>query len=233
MQFDQSFFATGIQKLAGVDEVGRGPLAGPVVAAICTLPARASFKHLNDSKRLSASMREHLALEIQNYPGASWALGWVSAFDVDQFNAHAASLIAMCLALSKLPEKPDYLLIDGKFYLHHQKQVVPKISRDRCRPIVRGDQFSQVIAAASVLAKVARDRYMRDQNRHWPEYGFDRHKGYATREHVRALNKFGISPLHRRSFGPVQRAEIKRKSQDVSQPDARTARCALISSVEL
>lgn len=191
--------------------MGRGPLAGPVVAAICSLPAKVYFQGLDDSKRLTERVRERLSLEIRDCREARWALGWVDVAEIDRYNIHAASLLAMSLALSNLPELPDHLLIDGKFDLHRQGHCAPIIAREHCSPLIGGDRLSQVIAAASVLAKVARDRYMQERDREYPHYGFARNKGYATQEHLQALENWGASPLHRRSFGPVREAVETRK----------------------
>ncbi len=202
-EFDQAFFDGATTRLAGVDEVGRGPLAGPVVASACVMPAGIQIHQLDDSKRLSPVQRFALNRQIREHPQIAFALGWVPAEEIDASNIHLASLKAMGLAIDDLGDVPDALLVDGRFLPGFQGAVSSKIPRHRCQALICGDGRSQVIAAASVLAKVARDAYMTEQDQRWPEYGFARHKGYATPQHLEALARWGPCPLHRQSFRPI------------------------------
>ena len=181
----------GFNRVAGADEVGRGCLAGPVVAASVVLNPYRRFPGLRDSKLLSAKQREHLFTEITE--SSEWAVAEVSPEDIDRLNVHRASLDAIRRALMTLVPRPDFALIDG---FSVPELVVPH------RRIVAGDRKCAVIAAASVVAKVTRDRLMAELHQRDPRYGFDRHKGYATRMHLDALARFGYSPAHRRSFRP-------------------------------
>ena len=181
--------------MAGVDEAGRGPLAGPVVAAAVILDRKRVISGLADSKTLSEFQR--LGLDDAIRAGAlSWALGRAEVEEIDNLNILQASLLAMRRAVESLPVKPQRCLIDG----------------NRCpdllcpaEAIVRGDRLIPAISAASILAKVDRDREMVALDERYPGYGFARHKGYPTRAHVQALQELGVSPIHRRSFGPVRR----------------------------
>lgn len=181
----------GFGRVAGADEVGRGCLAGPVVAAAVVLDPRRRLSGLRDSKLLSAKQRERLYADIVD--SASWAVAQASPKDVDRLNVHRASLDAMRRALMALVPHPDFALVDG-FCV--PELVIPQ------RGIVGGDRRCAAIAAASVVAKVTRDRAMVELHRRDPRYGFDRHKGYATQLHLRAVARFGYSDAHRRSFRP-------------------------------
>ncbi len=182
--------------IAGIDEAGRGPLAGPVIAAAVILDPARPLAGLNDSKLLSARQRERLEREIQ--AGAlAWALGRAEVEEIDSLNILQATLLAMQRAVAALDPAPRRALIDG----------------DRCprlgcpaQAIVKGDQKVGAIAAASILAKVARDREMEALDALYPGYGLARHKGYPTRDHVEALRRLGASPVHRLSFRPVREA---------------------------
>ncbi len=187
--------------LAGVDEVGRGPLAGPVVAAAVAMPCRVAERQfagewhaLTDSKRLSGADRERFCASILAHPEITVGLGWVSAEDVDELNVLYATYRAMALALRSLPVCPDHALVDG---LPVQGLPCPS------QAVVRGDAQSLLIAAASVVAKVHRDRHMDELGLRYPAYGFRRNKGYGTAAHVEALLRVGPCPEHRRSFRPV------------------------------
>lgn len=208
-QFDQSYFNVSTSSLAGVDEVGRGPLAGPIVAAVCAMPPGIVLNGLDDSKKLNPNKRSELNLLIRGHSQIAFAFGWVSALEIDASDIHIAALVAMALALKNLQAAPDALLVDGRFLPHRQTSMPVHIAQNRCTSLIRGDGRSQVIAAASVLAKVARDAYMVEQDRHWPQYGFAQHKGYATRQHLDALSAFGPCPLHRQSFRPVKTAQLE------------------------
>jgi ribonuclease HII len=180
--------------VAGVDEAGRGPLAGPVVAAAVILHARGSWDGLDDSKRLAPETRERLFARVLNEARAfSWAV--LGPREIDRINIRRASLEAMRRAVARLAVTPQLVLVDGL-------DPVPELTYEQ-RAIVDGDASVLSIAAASVVAKVVRDRIMSRLDRVWPRYGFARHKGYGTPEHLAALAIFGPCPLHRYSFAPV------------------------------
>lgn len=183
----------------GVDEAGRGPLAGPVVAAAVILDPLNPIEGLNDSKKLSAKRRERLAVEIRE-KSIAWAVAESSVEEIDRINILQASLLAMCRAVEALRVKPKRVLVDGN--------RCPKLD---ClvEAIVGGDGSVASIAAASILAKTVRDAGMLRLHADYPGYGFDRHMGYPTAQHIRALEEHGVSPLHRRSFGPVARLLAK------------------------
>lgn len=180
--------------VAGVDEVGRGPLAGDVVAAAVILKNPAP-QGVTDSKALSAGRRETLAETIR-LEALCWALGRASVTEIDEMNILQASLLAMRRAVEGLTLQPSLVLVDGN--------RLPRWSYE-ARAIVKGDQTEPAIGAASILAKVQRDREMLALHEQYPGYGFDRHKGYPTKAHITALEALGVSPVHRRSFGPVKR----------------------------
>ncbi len=179
--------------VAGVDEVGMGPLAGPVVAAAVVLPDRVDLPGLDDSKRLAPPVRERLARAIREQAVALW-LATVSPAEIDRRNIYRAGLEAMRRAVEGLGRTPDHVLVDGR--------EVPRLAVPQTR-IVGGDRSDGSIAAASIVAKVHRDALMVRLERRYPGYGFARHKGYATREHLEALLRLGPCPAHRRSFAPV------------------------------
>jgi len=181
--------------LAGVDEAGRGPLAGPVVAAAVVLSASCPIDGLADSKTLSASRREALAGQIRAQATA-WALGMASVEEIDRLNILQATLLAMQRAVQGLGMTPDLVLVDGN--------RAPQLSCP-VRTVVRGDALIKSISAASILAKDARDAILQNLDAEYPGYGFAIHKGYPTAAHQRALEALGPSPVHRRSFGPVRR----------------------------
>lgn len=195
MVYENRVKARGYRCIAGVDEVGRGPLAGPVVAAACVLPPSAVFLGIDDSKRLTALERARLYQEIMSFPGVQIGIGIVSELIIDQINILQASLQAMAIAIANLQEQPDYLLVDGR--------ELPPVIIDG-EAIIKGDCLSQSIMAAAVVAKEIRDALMVQYHQQWPEYGFQRHKGYATKAHVMALRKSGPCSIHRRSFAPVK-----------------------------
>ncbi|MGE3482274.1 MAG: ribonuclease HII [Gammaproteobacteria bacterium] len=188
-------FEIGVELLvAGVDEAGRGPLAGPVVAAAVILDPNRPIAGVNDSKLLSAPRRLRLEAAIQAQ-ALAWALGRAEVEEIDRLNILQATLLAMQRAVAALDPAPRRALVDG----------------DRCprlacpaQAIVKGDQKVAAIAAASILAKVARDREMEALDALYPGYGLARHKGYPTRDHVEALQRLGVTPIHRRSFAPVR-----------------------------
>ena len=183
----------GFVRVAGVDEVGRGCLAGPVVVAAVVLDPTSRITGLRDSKLLTATARDRLFDEIVTH-AAAWTLAVAHPHEVDQLNVHRASLQAMQQAVTQLVPLPDFVLVDG-FRIPYL--FIPQ------RPVVKGDRKCSVIAAASILAKVTRDRQMQELHAQDPRYGFDRHKGYATRAHLAAVARFGYSAVHRRSFRPA------------------------------
>lgn len=182
--------------IAGVDEAGRGPLAGSVVAAAVILPPQHPIDGLMDSKQLSESQRDNLELEIKQH-AIAWSVAQASVTEIDQINILHASMLAMQRAVQALPVTPGKALIDGN--------RCPELSCP-CEAIVKGDSLVECISAASILAKVARDRMMYALHKLHPDYGFDRHKGYPTRAHFSALETFGVLAEHRRSFAPVRAA---------------------------
>lgn len=184
--------------ICGVDEAGRGPLAGPVFAAAVILSDTCSLEGLADSKRLSAKQRTRLFPQIQAQ-SVSWAIAHASVEEIDLLNILQASLLAMRRAVEHLAIVPREILVDG-----NRAPSVPM----PVRTIVRGDATVPAISAASILAKVARDRCMDELHEQFPQYGFDRHKGYGTAAHMEALERWGASAVHRRSFAPVRRVVL-------------------------
>lgn len=182
--------------LAGVDEVGRGPLAGPVVAAAVILDPERPIAGLADSKKLSEKRREQLAAEIEAR-ALAWALGRAEVEEIDRINILQASLLAMQRAVQALSVAPAMALIDGN--------RCPALACP-ARAVVKGDSRVAAISAASIIAKVSRDREMVALAQAYPGYGLDGHKGYPTKMHVEALQRLGVTPIHRRSYAPVQRA---------------------------
>ena len=180
--------------IAGVDEAGRGPLAGPVIAAAVILDPAHPIAGLADSKTLSASRREQLAAEIRAH-ALAWALGRAEVAEIDQINILQASLLSMRRAIEALPIAPEQALVDGKH--------VPAGLTCPCQAIIKGDATVAAISAASILAKTARDAELRELHDRYPAYGFAQHKGYPTAAHREALRRFGPCPEHRRSFAPV------------------------------
>lgn len=184
----------GRSPVAGIDEAGRGPLAGPVVAAAVILPRGCCPPGLDDSKKVPVARRETLAAVIRE-AAVAWAVGLASVEEIDRINIHQATFMAMRRALAGLVVQPQHLLVDG----YRLPDVpVPQTA------VIHGDAQCAAIAAASILAKVARDRMMAEYHRLYPQYGFDRHKGYPTAAHLRALAALGPCPWHRRSFAPVK-----------------------------
>lgn len=187
----------GYQNIAGVDEAGRGPLAGPVVAAACVIPCDVVFPGVNDSKQLTPEARSDLYEIISKNERVYYSIGIITHHVIDRVNIYQASILAMLQAINSLAVKPDYMLVDGLKLPH------PDIP---CLKIIGGDGLSQSIAAASILAKVTRDRLMIEYHKQWPQYGFDQHKGYATPQHYEAIEKHGPCPIHRMSFDPFKSA---------------------------
>ncbi|MBF0255309.1 MAG: ribonuclease HII [Gammaproteobacteria bacterium] len=186
--------------IAGVDEVGRGPLIGAVVTAAVILDPRQPIVGLNDSKKLSEKRREQLALEIKA-KALAWALGRAEAAEIDALNILQASLLAMRRAVEALSIQPTEVLIDGN--------RIPVGLQMPARAIVGGDALEPAISAASILAKTARDAEMLQLDARYPGYGLAKHKGYPTRDHIQALIQLGPTPQHRRSFGPVNKLALE------------------------
>ena len=189
-EIEQEYAAKGFRLICGADEAGAGPLAGAVYAAAVMLPLGTEIDGLNDSKQLTEKKREALFGIIQD-SAIAWAIRWVDEAEIDAINILQARLKAMALCIDALEPAPDFALIDGN---RDQGICCPHLA------VVKGDSRSANIAAASILAKVARDRYMIDMDRLYPEYGFARHKGYPTKAHYEALRKYGPCPIHRRTF---------------------------------
>src|SRR5215831_13293012 len=190
---ERELHARGFRAVAGVDEVGRGALFGPVMAAAVILSPDRPVRGLNDSKQLDAERREVLAERIRER-AVAWAVAAVDAATIDSINIYQASRVAMRIAISRLGTPPDFLLVDA-------------VPIDLCVPqrsLIHGDARCQAIAAASIIAKVSRDACMRVWDEVYPEYGLASHKGYSTPEHYKALEQFGPTPLHRLSFEPVR-----------------------------
>lgn len=194
LAFESALHARGVPHVAGVDEAGRGPLAGPVAAAAVILPRGFSCPGLDDSKKISAAKRERLYLKLTQDPDVLWSVATADCEEIDRINILRATHLAMRRAVEALDPAPGHCLIDGLpvrgFPLPHDG-------------IVKGDGLSLSIAAASIIAKVTRDRLMREIDREFPEFGFARHQGYGTREHLEALRIHGPCRHHRRSFQPV------------------------------
>ncbi len=187
----------GAAYIAGVDEAGRGPLAGPVVVAAAILPVGLYIPKLNDSKKLSAKVRDEL-FDIIKEKAIAYAIATVDEKIIDRDNIYRATVGGMYEAVGKLDPQPQKVLVDA---VPLDRLKMPSLS------LIKGDARSASIAAASVLAKVTRDRFMEEYDREYPEYGFARHKGYGTADHLAALKEFGPCPIHRRSFSPVSEYE--------------------------
>jgi len=205
--FERGLSRQGVARIAGVDEAGRGPLAGPVLAAAAMLPARwlerglpRALKGLNDSKQLTSLQRERFFHALTLCGEVTFAVAQVEADQVDEFNILQATHRAMNEALARLMPPPQHALVDG---------TRVKTLRFPHTPIVKGDALSYSIAAASVLAKVTRDRLMKEYHQRWPAYGFAEHKGYGTPQHMAALAEHGPCPIHRRSFSPIRQTELE------------------------
>ncbi len=194
LSHESALHARGLQCIAGIDEAGRGPLAGPVAAAAVILPRGFSCAGLDDSKKLSAAKRDALYAELTNHSEVDWAVATADCLEIDRINILRATHLAMRRAVESLVPRPDHCLIDGlpvrDFPIGHDA-------------IVKGDSLSLSIAAASIIAKVTRDRIMLELDREFPEFGFSRHQGYGTKEHLEALRIHGPCRHHRRSFQPV------------------------------
>ncbi len=192
--FEKKAIEKGFSRIAGIDEAGRGPLAGPVVSAAVILPTSLKVSGISDSKKLTPKKRVYLYEKIYDH-AVSIGVGIVDPIEIDRINILKASLLAMAMSVKNLVPQPDCLLIDGTF---------PISSNLPQEPIPRGDTLSISIAAASIIAKVTRDRLMERYHLDYPQFGFSRHKGYPTKAHKEAIRKFGCCPIHRRSFKGVK-----------------------------
>ncbi|CAN2046579.1 Ribonuclease HII [Candidatus Magnetomoraceae bacterium gMMP-1] len=193
-KFEKETLKQGFKYIAGIDEAGRGPLAGPVLSVAVILPMSFSASGINDSKKLSPKKRDFL-YDIIYEQAVSIGIGIVDPAEIDRINILQASLLSMAFAVENLLPCPDYLLIDGIFGI---KSHLPQ------KTIKKGDQLSISIAAASIVAKVTRDRLMVKYDQYYPEFGFSKHKGYGTKAHRENIKKFGPCPIHRQSFKGVK-----------------------------
>lgn len=219
LDFEEELWSKGFTRVAGVDEAGRGPLAGPVVAAALVFEpdyarreSGTALAGLTDSKQLSELRREHFYDLLVSSASVSWAVGIASPGEIDDINILQATHLAMLRAVNGLPELPEHILVDGL--------PVKGLPCDSTS-IVKGDARSLSIAAASIIAKVTRDRMMQELHRKYPSYGFDAHKGYGSKRHIQSLLEHGPSPVHRKSFRPVREAlDIKqRKGENNASSD--------------
>src|SRR5436189_1863282 len=214
-RYEKRLRGTGVARIAGIDEAGRGALAGPVVAAAVILPEKFRHRRLNDSKQLAPELRGEIYHALISNPDLSWAVGIVDSIEIDRVNILRATHKAMRAAVAALSSMPDHVLIDGL-------PVIPFPFPQTA--IIDGDCLSLTIAAASVIAKVTRDRMMRDFCANFPEYCFSQHKGYGTELHLLKLHEFGPCPIHRRSFEPV--AQPLLALEELVKIDASPARRA-------
>lgn len=191
LKLEKEYQEKGYKIVCGVDEAGRGPLAGPVYAAAVVLPENCVIEGLDDSKKLTEKKREALFPVIQE-KAIAYGIGFSTAEEIDEINILNATFLAMKRAVEQLNLSPDLLLVDGN--------LKPKTGICQEEPIVKGDAKSLSIAAASVLAKVSRDRYMVNIAKEYPQYMFEKHKGYGTKLHYEKINEYGICPIHRRTF---------------------------------
>lgn len=193
-EIERECFAEGFSVVCGVDEAGAGPLAGDVYAAAVILPEGLELPHLNDSKKVPPRRREVLFAQIKE-AAICWAIGTATVQEIDELDILNCRILAMNRAIAQLSRKPDLALVDGN------RDRGSKIAIELPdRTIVKGDSRSASIAAASILAKVSRDHYMKELARQYPEYLFERHKGYGTKQHYELLRKYGPSPVHRKTF---------------------------------
>ncbi len=189
-EFEKTLIPEGVKVVCGLDEAGRGPLAGPVYAGAVILPEGYIPEGLNDSKKLSEKKRD-LLFSLITENAIAWSFGTASPEEIDEINILNASMLAMRRAVEELSVKPDFLLVDGNIARGFSQEAVP---------VIKGDAKSPHIAAASIIAKVLRDRACIEMDKKYPVYGFAQHKGYPTKAHFEAVEKYGISPIHRKSF---------------------------------
>lgn len=198
LKVERELWAAGCVRVAGCDEVGVGPLAGPVVAAAVIVTPQMRIRGIDDSKKLSAARREELALRIRE-DAVGVGVGIVDVADVDRLNVYHAALEAMRRAVLALPDLPDHVVVDAR--------TIPGVAVPQT-PLVGGDGRSYSVAAASIVAKVTRDRLMYELHARYPDYGFDHNMGYGTAEHLAAIERHGPCPIHRRSFAPVRQMRL-------------------------
>jgi ribonuclease HII len=198
-QIEEQLYQQGITYIAGVDEAGRGPLAGPVVAAAVILQKGAKLKYVNDSKQLTEKQRDKALEEIKKH-AVSISIAISSVEEIDRINIYRATREAMYSAIHKLSIKPDYVLIDAM----PMELDIPSES------IIKGDALSISIAAASIVAKTTRDQYMIEMDKLFPEYEFKKHKGYGTKEHMEKILTYGPTPIHRKTYEPIK-SMLKKK----------------------
>ena len=192
--FESKAIEKGFSYIAGIDEAGRGPLAGPVVSAAVVLPTSFHDPDIIDSKKLTPKKRSYLYEKLYDH-AVSIGIGIIDNIEIDRINILNASLLSMAISVKNLRPQPDYLLIDGKF------RIPSDLTQET---IIRGDALSISIAAASIVAKVTRDRLMERYDQDYPQFGFSRHKGYPTKAHKEAIRTFGCCPIHRRTFKGVK-----------------------------
>ena len=190
LEYENKAIESGYKNICGVDEAGRGPLAGPVCAAAVILPEGKIIEGVNDSKKLTEKKREEL-FDVIKEEAVAYSVGWASVEEVEEINILNAAMLAMKRAVEGLSVKADFAYIDGN--------KIPNVEIP-CEAVVKGDAKSMSIAAASILAKVSRDRLMQELAKDYPEYGFEKHKGYGTKAHNEAILKYGVTPIHRMSF---------------------------------
>jgi ribonuclease HII len=215
--FENFYLRRGFQRIAGVDEAGRGPLAGPVVAAAVIFPPSGIKHRLFDSKMISSRKRDELYAVILS-EAVGVGIGIVGQEEIDRINILQASLKAMALAIDKLPAPPDFILVDG---LHGVPLTIPQ------KPIIKGDRLSHSVAGASIIAKVTRDRMMLECHNKYPQYNFAKHKGYGTKEHLEAIRRFGVCDLHRKTFRGVK--EFVAEKTEPASPQSRKERRGKLS----
>ena len=193
--FENKAQQDGFHFIVGIDEAGRGPLAGPVVAASCLFSENIIIEGINDSKKIPPKKRRVLFEKLINNEKIYYGVGIIERETIDEINIYQATIQAMLLAVNNIPVKPDYLLVDG------MPLKYPGIISEK---IIKGDAKSISIAAASIIAKETRDDIMKEYHKIWPEYGFDKHKGYGTKQHISAIEKYGPCQIHRYSFEPIK-----------------------------
>lgn len=224
---EKAILNAGYKLVAGIDEAGRGPLAGPVVAAACILPSNFRMWYLNDSKQVPKETRGKLYKKLTSHPDIFYGVGISTEKEIDEINIHQASLLAMKRALEALPVKPDYIIADGR----HVPDM-PDAGSFGAKALIKGDADTLSIAAASIIAKYTRDQMMDELHEKYPQYLFNQHKGYGTRLHLEMLLLHGPCPIHRYSFEPIRAVlegrdlnsfavdEVKEKVGEVSKENS-------------
>ena len=206
LAYEKELYNEGYELICGTDEAGRGPLAGPVVAAAVILPKNMIIEGVNDSKQLTEKKREEL-FDIINEKALAVGISFIDNKKIDEINILEASRLAMMMAIKNLKIKPDYVLSDAM-----------KMNIDiPVKPIIKGDALSINIAAASIIAKVSRDRFMDEMDLKYPNYGFKRHKGYPTKDHIEAIKKYGITDIHRLTFKPIKTMLVEQLEFDFDE----------------